>query len=194
MAPSDAYGNNGVLMDETGSFGRRRLGGTEEDGDDDTPVRLQVNGKMRVRQSIEYFSIAKSNYVKLLVAPESLRYMLHIFNLNERPWWDDPYWEARREEEDIIINNTVHMNILKVKKIIADEAVVDGPLSTYGMVDFWPAEQSYSGRLRAPHLSLQSCRRCEAFVDSGSCSHVCAPHFQIARGRFGYSNHSCSCA
>ena len=190
---TDPFGNDGVLMDETGNFGRRRLGGIEEGGDDDTPVRLQVNGKMRVRQSIEYYSIPKSGYVKLMVAPESLKYMLGIFNLNERPWSDEAYWSMRDRGADIIINNTVHMDLLNVKKVIADEAVVDGPLSTYGMVDFWPAEQTYSGRLRSPHLALHSCHRCKAFVDRSSCAHVCAPHFQIARGRFGFSNHSCSC-
>ena len=168
------------------------------------PTRLFVNGKVRVSEYVEYFSVPKDGFVKLIVAPESLRYVLKVLGMTERPWWDDQYWLIRNNASEVNITNTLNLNranvaSLTVMELVSNEVVIDGTLNTFGTVDFWPARQDtynnrrlFSGHSSVDDHSTQTCRRC-ASISSVDCETQCVPHMHILGGVLGFNNHTCRC-
>tara|TARA_B100001059_G_scaffold74455_1_gene72023 strand:- start:976 stop:2175 length:1200 start_codon:yes stop_codon:yes gene_type:complete len=177
---------------------RRRLSSDGETSDGEQPTRLFVDGKVRVSEYVEYFSVPKEGYVKLIVAPESLRFVLKSLGMTERPWWDDVYWLTRDNKTDINITNPVNMQRMtakdgEIKELFGEDVVIDGTLNTFGTVDFWPSHpSSVSRRLFVDDHSAQTCRRCAA-ISGSNCAMQCVPHMHILGGVLGFNNHTCTC-
>lgn len=190
------------------SASKRRLS-----SDDEQPTRLFVDGKVRVSEYVEYFSVPKEGFVKLIVAPESLRFVLKVLGMTERPWYDDEYWLVRNNASEVNITNTLNLNNINVVNInvgtlTGEDVVVDSTLNTFGTVDFWPEKPTESRRLaRSPNMLLadhfskrkladrftaKSCRRCAEYVGE-HCSAQCVPHMHILGGVLKFNNHSCTC-
>lgn len=165
---------------------------------DDEPVRLFVNGRVRVAEYVEYFSPnanTKDGYIKLIMAPESLRYVLKVFGLTERPWWDDRYWVVRNNITEINVTKTFNMMHMTADSIVADDLIVEGPMNTFGSVDFWPSrDYNAEGRRLFMHPHDASCQRCSAHWSSyDRCSSHCIAHTAVLGGFLSYNNRTCSC-
>lgn len=179
------------------SSAQRRLSSS-----DGQPTRLFVDGKVRVSEYVEYFSVPKAGFVKLIVAPESLRYLLKVMGMTERPWWDDEYWLMRNNASDLNISNTLNLKranvaALTVMELVSEgDVVIQGSLNTFGTVDFWPGHMASSTssnrRLFMDDHTTQTCRRCAA-VAGTNCMTQCVPHVHILGGVLGFNNHTCSC-
>lgn len=166
---------------------------------DDEPVRLFVNGRVRVAEYVEYYSPSSTSsdkYIKLIMAPESLRYVLKVFGLTERPWWDDRYWVVRDNITEINVTKTFNMMHMTADSIVADDLIVEGPMNTFGSVDFWPSQESYQseGRRLFMHPHDAACHRCSAHWTSlDRCSTHCVAHTAVLGGFLSFNNRTCSC-
>ena len=171
--------------------------------DGEQPTRLLVEGKVRVTEFVEYFSVPKDGYVKLIVAPESLRYVLKILGMTERPWWDDEYWFVRNNASDVNITNTLNLNHINVasahfESLLGNDVIVDGTLNTFGTVDFWPShesptyQESNARRLFSGNPFDENCQRC-ASISGPHCRDQCVPHMHVLGGVLGFNNHTCKC-
>lgn len=175
----------------------RRLNEAYSSDDNGEEVRLFVKGRVRVGEYVEYYSQSKADYIKLIMAPESLRYVLKVLGLVERPWWDDIYWLTRDNKTEINVTQTFHMLHMTADSIVADDVIIEGPLNTFGSVDFWPArdEQTYAeGRRLFMHPHDKACVRCSSHWSSYSqCSAHCVAHMSVLGGFLSLNNKTCSC-
>ncbi len=168
----------------------RRLQETAEKDE----TRLLVEGNVRVTQYVEYFSVPNQRFVKLIVAPESLRFLLKIMGMTEAPWHDDIYWAERNNATDVNITNTLNLNHINVAAVVANDLIIDGASNFYGSVDFWPTEEQPEHSERRLFSEYKdSCTRCAEFWHGDRCEEKCKPHTQVLGGRMTFDNRTCQC-
>jgi hypothetical protein len=130
---------------------KRRLSATQTD------ASFNVNGKMN------YYNPNKGQYVEIIIAPESLLYILDAFGFKGEDVYSEDYWKGLRNGDDpISVSRTFNFLEASAEKLFVNGNVrVEGQLDTigqtnsYGSVDFWPGDMFSFGGARKKQAKLK---------------------------------------
>ena len=110
---------------------------------------MDVASEFRVHGKMHYFKPMVNKYIEVVIAPESLGYVLDTLGFsNSSEWHVEEFWHALRQHDDAVnVSRAFNFgNATAITLLVTQNARVEGTfdsigqMNNFGTVDFWPEE------------------------------------------------------